>query len=148
MRQIKKITAAVLSVLLLSSFAVPAFAKAAPSKKEEVIYIMTDASGNVTDMEAVNIFAGGDITDYGDYSAVRGLNTAGQITQTGEEITFSSDSGKVYYQGTMKSTVIPWNISIRYFLDGKEYSAKEIAGRAKAAALLGSDCNPPLIKAV
>lgn len=29
---------------------------------------MTDASGKVTDREAVNVFAGGKITDYGDYS--------------------------------------------------------------------------------
>ncbi len=63
MKHIRKITAAGVSVLLLASFALPALAEAVPSEKEEVIYIMTDASGKVTDMEAVNIFAGGDITD-------------------------------------------------------------------------------------
>ncbi len=132
MKYIQKITAAALSVLLLGSLTVPALAEAAPSAKEEVIYIMTDASGKVTDMEAVNIFAGGDITDYGDYSNVKVLNTTDKITQNGSKITFSSSADKVYYQGTMKSTVIPWNISIRYFLDGKEYSAEEIAGKSGA----------------
>ena len=129
MKHIHKITAAALSVLLAGSLIVPAFAEAAPSEKEEVIYIMTDASGKVTDMEAVNIFAGGDITDYGDYSDVKLLNTTDEIAQNGDKITFSSDSDKVYYQGTMKNTVIPWNISIRYFLDRKEYSAEEIGGK-------------------
>lgn len=132
MKHLQKITAAALSVLLLGSLTVPAFAEAAPSAKEEVIYIMTDASGNVTDMEAVNIFAGGDITDYGDYSNVKMLNTTDKITQNGGKITFSSSADKVYYQGTMKSTVIPWNISIRYFLDGKEYSAADVAGKSGA----------------
>lgn len=133
MKRMTKITAAALSVLLLGSVAVPAFAEeAASSEKEEVIYVMTDAAGQVTDVEAVNIFAGGDITDYGDYSAVKILNTTDAITQDGSRITFSSSADKVYYQGTMKDTAIPWNISIRYFLDGKEYSAEEIAGKSGA----------------
>lgn len=132
MKHIHKITAAALSVLLAGSLIVPAFAEAAPSEKEEVIYIMTDASGKVTDMEAVNIFAGGDITDYGDYSDVKLLNTTDEIAQNGDKITFSSGADKVYYQGTMKNTVIPWNISVRYFLDGKEYSAQDIAGKSGA----------------
>ena len=125
----KKVIAATLSVLLICSLAVPVFAGTTPSEKEEVIYIMTDASGKVTDMEAVNIFAGGDITDYGDYSDVKVLNTTDQITQDGNKITLSSDAEKIYYQGTMKTTVMPWNISIKYFLDGKEYSADDIAGK-------------------
>lgn len=132
MKYTKKITAAALSVLLLGSLAAPASAEAAPSEKEEVIYIMTDASGKVTDTEAVNIFAGGNITDYGDYSAVKILNTTDKINKNGNRITFSSDAERVYYQGTMKNTEIPWNISVRYFLDGKEYSAKDIAGKSGA----------------
>lgn len=70
MKHIKRITAAALSVLLIGSISTSALAEAVPSEKEEVIYIMTDASGKVTDMEAVNIFSGGEIVDYGNYSAV------------------------------------------------------------------------------
>lgn len=132
MKNIKKVSAAAMSVLFMGYLAVPAFAEAEPSEKEEVIYIMTDALGNVTDMEAVNIFSGGAVTDYGDYSAVKILNTTDSITQDGDKITFSSDSDKVYYQGTMKDTAIPWDISIRYFMDGKEYSAEDIAGKSGA----------------
>lgn len=131
MKQINKITAAALSIIIVGVSTAPAFAETVPSEKEEVIYIMTDASGKITDMEAVNIFAGGNVTDYGEYSAVKMLNTTDKLVQSGNKITFSS-SDKVYYQGTMKNTVIPWNISIRYFLDGKEYSAKDIAGKSGA----------------
>lgn len=139
MKQINKITAAALSIIIVGVSTAPAFAETVPSEKEEVIYIMTDASGKITDMEAVNIFAGGNVTDYGEYSAVKMLNTTDKLVQSGNKITFSS-SDKVYYQGTMKNTVIPWNISIRYFLDGKEYSAEDIAGKSGATvANVGSD---------
>ncbi len=131
MKHTKKITIASLSsLLLLSSFNVEIFADEASSSKEEVIYVMTDASGKVLDTEVVNIFAGGNITDYGDYSAVKMLNTTDVITQNSDKITFSSSRDKVYYQGTLKDKNIPWNISIRYFLNGKEYSAEDIAGKS------------------
>ena len=132
MKYLKKITAAALAVLLLSTLAAPAFAAAAPSEKEEVIYILTDASGKVTDLEVVNIFAGGEITDYGDYSAVKVLNTTDPITQSGDRITLSSAADQVYYQGTMKNTVIPWHISIRCTVDGTEYAAEDLAGKSGA----------------
>ncbi len=136
MKHVQKIAASTVSValsaLLLGSSVAPALADATPSKKEEVIYAMTDASGKVTDMEAVNIFAGGNIVDYGDYKDVKMLNTNDKITQNGDQVTLSSVTDKVYYQGTMKSTSTPWNISIRYFLDGKEYSASDIAGKSGA----------------
>ena len=140
MKYIKSLTAVALSVLLVGSLTAPALAEATPSEKEEVIYIMTDASGKVTDMEAVNIFFGGSITDYGNYSAVKPLNTTDKIEQNGDKITFSSNAEKVYYQGTMKNTTIPWNISIRYFLDGKEYTAKDIAGKNGALEIRFAVC--------
>lgn len=102
------------------------------SQKEEVIYIMTDSDGNVENINAVNIFGKGDVTDYGDYSSVKMLNTTDKINQSGDKITFSSDKEKVYYQGTMKDTQIPWNISFTYTLDGKEIAPKDLAGKSGA----------------
>lgn len=132
MKHIKRITAAALSAGLLLTTAIPAYAQSAPSEKQEVVYIMADSSGAVDDVEVVNIFSGGEITDYGDYSNVKVLNTTDEIHQNGNQISISSASDKVYYQGTMSESVIPWNISVRYFLDGKEYSASEIAGKSGA----------------
>lgn len=132
MKHMQKFTAAAMAVLLLGFTVVPAFAETAPSAKEEVIYAMADASGKVTDTEAVNIFAGGDIVDYGDYSAVKPLNTNDTITQNGDQIAFSSTADKVYYQGTMKNAALPWNISIRYYLEGKEYAPQDVAGKSGA----------------
>ncbi|MBP1560448.1 MAG: hypothetical protein J6C96_04310 [Oscillospiraceae bacterium] len=129
MKNSYKIVSGILALCLVSSCGVPVFA----AEKEEVIYIMAGADGSVNSVYAVNSFDGGDITDYGDYADVKLLNMDGNIVQSGDEITFSSpENGKVYYQGTLKNTEIPWNISIKYFLDGKELSAKEIAGKSGA----------------
>lgn len=102
------------------------------SKKEEVIYVMTDADGEVKNMNAVNIFGKGKVTDYGDYSSVKMLNTTDKIKKKGDKVTFSSDKEKVYYQGTMKDTEIPWNINITYTLDGKEITPEKLAGKSGA----------------
>ncbi len=129
MKKSYKIISGIVAFSLVSSYAMPVFA----AEKEEVIYIMADADGSINSVYAVNSFDGGDITDYGDYSEVKLLNLDGNITLNGDEITFSSpENDKVYYQGTLKNTEIPWNISIKYFLDGKEYSAEEIAGKSGA----------------
>lgn len=130
MNYTKTFTVTGLALLLGSSCLLPLHAEEVPSEKQEVIYIMTDSTGKVKDVEAVNIFKGGNITDYGDYKDVRMLNTTDKITQDGNKITFSSSADKVYYQGTMNSTSIPWNIDIRYELDGKEISPDRLAGKS------------------
>lgn len=132
MKHTKRITAAALSAVLLGTSAIPAYAESIPDGKQEVVYVMTDASGGVDDIEVVNIFNGGEITDYGDYSTVKILNTTDQINQNGDQISISSAADKVYYQGAINGKQIPWDISLRYFLDGKEYSASEMAGKSGA----------------
>lgn len=102
----------------------------ASQAKEEVVYITSDAGGTVKNMYVVNSFPGGEVTDYGEYSSVKILNTDGEISQNGDEIRISSDASSVYYQGELTETQSPWNISLRYFLDGKEYSPEEIAGKS------------------
>lgn len=129
MKKIRNFSVIALSLLMTGSYLIPVNAEDTSSEKQEVIYIMTDSSGNVRDVEAVNIFKGGNITDYGTYSNVKMLNTTDRITQDNDKITFSSSADKVYYQGTMSSSAsIPWNIHINYELNGKEVSPEELAG--------------------
>ena len=130
MKKYTKFTAGLLAAVMACSMTVPAFAAEAASEKEEVIYIITDADGQVTSVNAVNIFAGGDIVDFGNYSDVKMLTSTESITQSGDKITFHTEDRRVYYQGSMENAEIPWNISVRYYLDGKEYSASEIAGQS------------------
>jgi len=126
----KKLLPVLISAVILFSFAAPVLAAENDSGKEEVVYVTTDASGTVERIDVVNIFGGGTVTDYGEYSAVKMLNTDDEIRQNGDTVTFTSDADRVYYQGTMKNNEIPWKISILYFLDGQEYGASELAGKS------------------
>ncbi|MGN0630071.1 MAG: hypothetical protein ACI4JN_01975, partial [Ruminococcus sp.] len=129
MKVLYKTISAGLAVLMLIPCTISA-AAADSSSKEEVIYVMTGADGSVNEAYAVNIFGKGDVTDYGDYTDVKLLNTNDTVTVDGDKITFSTDSEKAYCQGTLTNAEIPWNISIRYFLDGKELTPEEIAGKS------------------
>ncbi|MCC8120930.1 MAG: hypothetical protein LIO42_02855 [Oscillospiraceae bacterium] len=128
MKSFHRAAALLLAAGLLYSVSATTFAQA--SEKEEVVYVMTDAAGAVTSVNVVNIFSGGDIVDYGDYTAVKNLTTTDAITQEGDEITLSASADRVYYQGTMEGAEIPWDISLRYFLDGTECAPEELAGQS------------------
>lgn len=130
MNKNKKIVAALLAGTMIITSVTPAMAETAPSSKEEVIYVNLTSGGSVKDMYAVNIFDDKNITDYGDYLSVELLNTTDNINQNGDEITFSSSADRVYYKGKMKSNIMPWNISIKYYVDGKEYTPEEAAGKS------------------
>lgn len=101
-------------------------------EKEEVVYVMTDADGSVDNVNVVNIFGKGDVTDYGDYSSVKMLTSTEPLMQDGDKITFTSDQDKTYYQGTMKDAEIPWNIAVTYTLDGKDITPEKLAGKSGA----------------
>ncbi len=85
----RKLIACTLAVTMIAASACAAYADSSAGSgksaggKEEVVYIMTDAAGNVEDGEVVNIFGSGSITDYGDYSDVKILNTSDKIKQSG-----------------------------------------------------------------
>ncbi len=102
------------------------------SKKEEVIYVITDAQGTVQTVDAVNIFGKGTVTDFGDYSSVKMLNSTETIQMEDGKVTFTTDLNKVYYQGTMENAQLPWNIEISYTLDGKSITPEELAGKSGA----------------
>lgn len=135
MKEWKKRSSVFIAAFMSFTVAMPnnlVLAKQSTKSKEEVVYIMTQSDGTVNNINVVNIFDKGNVVDYGKYSSVKMLTTTDKIKQEGDKISFSSDAKKVYYQGTLKSKEIPWNISIRYFLDDKEYTANEIAGKSGA----------------
>lgn len=131
MKILNKTISAGLAVMMIISSGVTAFASDSTSK-EEVIYVMTDASGSTESVYAVNIYKGGNITDYGEYSSVRLMNTSDSVSYNDDKITLSSSEDKVYLQGDMIETELPWNIEITYKLDGESISAQELAGKSGA----------------
>ncbi|MGN0451417.1 MAG: hypothetical protein ACI4FN_04815 [Acutalibacteraceae bacterium] len=130
MKRLKKFLPVLLALIIPISTVGALAVGSEPTEKEEVIYINLNANGEVKDIYAVNIFGGGEITDYGDYSSVEMLNTTDKINTSGDKVTFSASADRVYYKGKLDNNEIPWNISIRFFLDGKEYPASEVAGKS------------------
>ena len=132
MKNSKRVTLVILTAALILIAGISAFAVAdEPStEKEEVVYANTDANGDVRGVYVVNIFAGGDIVDYGDYAEVKILNTTDEISRSGDKITVSTDAESLYYEGTMKSRDLPWDIDIRYTLNGEKITPEELAGKS------------------
>ena len=129
-----KILSLLLAFSLMLMFSVPAFAATAntDSTKQEVVYINLNSDGSVSKICVVNIFEldeDGQIVDYGDYTVLRNMTSNDKITFENETVRIDTKAGKLYYEGTLNQNVIPWIFSFRYYLDGTEYKAEEIAGK-------------------
>ena len=96
--------------------------------KEEVVYINLKNDGSVNKVYAVNIFNSKDIVDYGNYSEVRNMNTNDVLGYSNGKVTATNSSDKLYYEGVLENTEIPWNINIDYYLDGVKVNTKDISG--------------------
>lgn len=108
------------------------------TEKEEVVYAMLSGDGTLEGAYVVNSFTAQDITDYGNYTKVKNLTTTDEIHYEDGQIRIQTDADKLYYQGDLdiEKTELPWDIDIRYFMDGKEYSAAEIAGMSGSLKML------------
>ena len=133
--QNKKVMSAVLAVTMaVTGIQVPVLAaenQTENTDKEEVVYVNLNHDGTVKEINVVNILkpdSTGAIIDYGDYESVRNMTTTDAVNYSDDTIKINTDADKLYYEGKLKSTVMPWNVSIHYYMDGKEYSADEIAG--------------------
>lgn len=102
----------------------------APSSKEEAVYGILGHDGSVKTLYVVNIFNGGAITDYGDYSEVRNLTTSEKLVRDGDKTIINTAADKFYYQGTLKEKELPWDISMTYYLDDKQMPADDLAGKS------------------
>lgn len=102
--------------------------------KEETVYVISDATGNVTETivsdwlknpEGADTLS--DSTDLSDIENVKGDEVFQK--KDGDVITWEANGSDIYYQG--KSTKeTPIDVKISYFLDDKEVSPEEIAGKS------------------
>jgi len=126
----KKMISILIISLLLFTFTTTAFSQSTPSAKEEVVYGILEHDGNVGSLYVVNIFTGGPVTDYGTYTEIRNMTGSEKIVQNEDQITVSAASDRFSYQGTLDKKELPWIFKIKYFIDGREISAGELAGKS------------------
>lgn len=104
--------------------------------REEVIYAKLDAAGEPLSAYAVvalNGDAGESVTHYGAYTAVENLTDTSALTYEDGAVTATiPEGGRLYYQGTLESFELPWDIAIGYELDGRSISPAELGGQSGA----------------
>lgn len=102
-------------------------------KKSETVYVNMDNSGDVKDITVTDWLH----TDKGqvkvsDTSSLKNItNVKSNIKPVSENggITWHMDTTDLYYSGKSNKE-LPVKINIKYFLDGKEMSAKKISGKS------------------
>ncbi len=108
-------------------------ARKAEYKKDENIYGILNTDGSLSEMYVVNQFEvkkSGIIEDFGEYDVITNLTNTDEITSKNSTQILKAEKGYFYYQGTITKADIPWHISIKYFLNDKKISAKEMAGKS------------------
>ncbi len=135
----KQLLLVVLSIMvLLPSFLVDAAPNTSSEKgefasKDEVVYATLQSNGKLDKVYVVNMLdvtKPGTIIDYGKYSSLKNLTDLMEMELVDDTIRFDAPKGKFYYQGNMEqNTVLPWDITISYLLDGKEINPDELVGK-------------------
>jgi len=127
----RKAIAVVLIGALLFLGVVPAQATEQISK-EEVVYANLQSNGSVDAIYVVNSFVlneAGQIVDYGDYTALRNMTSMEELQFENQRVTVDAKAGRLYYEGILNNNTLPWQFAITYWLDGKNITAKELAGQ-------------------
>ncbi|WP_026478805.1 hypothetical protein [Alkaliphilus transvaalensis] len=103
------------------------------SSREEVIYGTLQADGGVKEIYVVNILElpqAGVVTDYGNFVALKNLTNTQELISKNGEVSVGAEEGLFYYQGTLKEKELPWNIELKYFLNGEDTPPADLAGKA------------------
>lgn len=102
--------------------------------KDETVYVITDANGNVTKKivndHLANKNGSNVLVDKSDLSDIENLKTdAGYTKKDDGTIEWEAGGEDIYYQGTTDKE-LPVDVKITYFLDDKEISPDDLAGKS------------------
>ncbi len=102
-------------------------------EKDEMVYVMTDASGQVEKIIVSdwikNSLGMGTIDDVSELTEARPID--GDAAQPGADgaLVWDAQGGDVYYQGELEKE-LPVTMAVSYRLDGKSVSPQELAGQS------------------
>lgn len=102
--------------------------------KEETVYVISDASGNVQKKIVSDWLKNKDgkdtITDKTDLKNVENVKGDETYTEGNQgNIEWKANGSDIYYQGTTDKE-LPVNVKVTYYLDGKEMSPEDMAGKS------------------
>ncbi|MCR5704878.1 MAG: hypothetical protein K6G85_09655, partial [Eubacterium sp.] len=108
-------------------------ASASEGEKQETVYVEMTADGEISKTIVSNLLKNpgeGNIEDYSELDDIENLSGEEKFTKTKEGKMIWENKGRdITYQGTT-TKALPVQVKIQYFLDGKEMTAKEIAGKS------------------
>lgn len=101
--------------------------------KEETVYVVADSQGNrknviVSDwLDNTGGLSG--IMDKSELSGIENVKGYETFTETDGEIEWDAGGSDIYYQGTTDKE-LPVTVKLTYYLDGREISPEELAGKS------------------
>ncbi len=101
--------------------------------KEETVYLITDANGNISKTIVSNWLKNGSksekIKDVSTLSDIENVKGDEAFTKDGDNITWDAAGKDIYYQGTTAKEV-PISEKVTYYLDGVETAPQDLAGKS------------------
>lgn len=101
--------------------------------KDESVYLISDANGNVNKTIVVDHLKNKDkkdtLEDASNLSDIENVKGKEKFTQSGGKITWQAGGKDIYYQGTATAEP-PVTQKVTYYLDGKEISPEDLAGKS------------------
>ena len=101
--------------------------------KDESVYLISDANGNVNKTIVVDHLKNKDkkdtLEDASNLSDIENVKGKEKFTQSGDKLTWQAGGKDIYYQGTATEEA-PVTQKVTYYLDGKEISPEDLAGKS------------------
>lgn len=101
--------------------------------KDESVYLISDANGNVNKTIVVDHLKNKDkkdtLEDASNLSDIENVKGKQKFTQSGDKLTWQAGGKDIYYQGTATAEP-PVTQKVTYYLDGKEISPEDLAGKS------------------
>lgn len=101
--------------------------------KDESVYLISDANGNVNKTIVVDHLKNKDkkdtLEDASNLTDIENVKGKEKFTQSGDKLTWQAGGKDIYYQGTATEEP-PVTQKVTYYLDGKEISPEDLAGKS------------------
>lgn len=127
-------TEAMIADVITSQLSAPKVSTGATTdSKEETVFVFTKADGKqdhvIVNEKLKNVTGKMSITDSSRLSDITNLTGDETSAANGNSLTWAADGNSITYQGTTTQAA-PVSMKVTYYLDGKQISADELAGKS------------------